>query len=196
MSATTQAKPRGKVTFDCRCGEKITIPICELGQTRQCSHCQAYLRPGLSMILSPTENARNITVVCTCGHFVVSEGTRTGRVVSCAHCKQRLKIPPAQKRPVSDVPLRIPAGSLRRMIRAAAPREAPVVKAEPERNYEVSFRVQGQRKCLNPNCAEILPTEARVCHFCGANQVTGKLYPGKDPGRDRIKGLWPGPNNW
>jgi hypothetical protein len=191
MSESVQIESE-PVTFECVCGESVTVSVGELGGTLFCEHCERYLRPSLGLFLMKQEEAPNLTLVCPQGHLVMSESKRPGRIVTCRECRLHLVTPRSQTRPARDEPMRIPSGALRRTVHAE---KAPTPAAAPKRRPRVmeSF---GGRVCVNPMCKAQMPHGANVCAMCGTNALTARAYLGNDPAKDPFKRFWPGPLNW
>ena len=182
------------MSFNCFCGAEISLPRALLGKAVSCPECGAYVRAGLNMVLKPLGEADYVTLFCPAGHLANSTSKKPGRVITCTMCPRHLVVPPSQKHALSDVPLRIPPGSVRR--RVNKPSDAATrLKRKPVLGGD-HIQTLGQRRCINPDCGEALLAGSRVCHQCGMNQVSRQLYQGKDPAKEPFKGYWPGPNNW
>jgi hypothetical protein len=184
---TTSAASNGQITFDCPCGEEISISPEQLGKEMHCDHCDRLLRPALRFYYMERDLAPNFTALCMCGYFVVQPPDSSGKIAQCPVCKRYLKIPePFHKQGVPSV---------RRVRRKVLQEQMRKIKHEERAPAKPSSQVgritlrPGEAICVNLSCGAFLPAKANVCPKCGTNRRTSRLYTGPGPEGDPV-GKW------
>jgi hypothetical protein len=96
VGATRRRYAEGVISFDCRCGAKISVPDHLGGQRGACPGCRRKLKapePAAPALPEDAPRFRVIRVPCACGREVAAPLARVrDGLARCPSCERRLAV--------------------------------------------------------------------------------------------------------